>query len=142
MMCGDLDKPAPTGWPGNVLPPTPRQVGASQCPKKGPLSSNDHLRGKHVRILRPGVARRPQNGGFAKPCRSKLLEEGAAFLRSSDSGKPVLLALLNLWGNRFAQYELGHINCATRAHYSCELAEDCVPDRVQVEDAVDQSYVN
>jgi hypothetical protein len=108
----------------------------------GLLFSSVHLGGKHVRILRPGIARRSQNSSFGKAGRSKLFEEGTAFLRSSDSPKPVYFAFQNLWGKRSNQYEFGRVNSPTWSHDSSELLEDCVPRRIQVKDPIDQGNIN
>jgi hypothetical protein len=53
-----------------------------------------HLGGDHQGVLGSCIQRGPQDMRFAKTCLPKLVEEGAAFLRAHDSGKPVGLVPL------------------------------------------------
>ncbi len=63
--------------------------------------SSIYLRGKRSRVLRPGIASRSENNGVRKTSRSKLFEEGPAFLGASNSGEPIGFVVLHVWRERF-----------------------------------------
>ncbi len=67
----------------------------------GFLSSSIHLRSKRLRVLRPGIAGRSENNRVRKTSRSKLFEEGAAFLGTSNSGEPIGFVVLHVWRQGF-----------------------------------------
>ncbi len=67
----------------------------------GFVFSSVHFCGKHPRILRPGIASRSENYGVRKTSRSKLFEEGAAFLGASNSGEPIGFVVLHVWREGF-----------------------------------------
>lgn len=54
----------------------------------------EHLGGGHERVLRARISNRPENTRLAEPRLPELVEEGAAFLRARDSGKPAGLVPL------------------------------------------------
>ena len=104
--------------------------------------SSKYLRSKHPRVLRPGIASFSENSGFTETSRSKLFEEGTAFLGSSNSGKPVGFAVQILWREGFVQDQFGGVDFAALPNYPCKFAEDCTPFWIQVEDPICQRYIN
>src|SRR5581483_3948379 len=60
------------------------------------LFSGNNFRDGYSGILRSGVSRGTEDAGLAEIRCCKLPKEGAALLRSGDSGKPVRLGVLDL----------------------------------------------
>ncbi len=86
--------------------------------------TSGHLRCQHVRILRPAIARRSQDPGFAKPDGTKLIKEGAALLGTRDSGKPIALFIPNLRREGGSQNEFRNVDGTVRPDDSSQLPKD------------------
>lgn len=71
------------------IPPQPMRKNPQPfvAPDTSPPGSD--FRRKNLRVLRPRVPQRSHQGRIRKSRGSKLIEEGHAFLRASDSGEPV-----------------------------------------------------
>lgn len=97
------------------------------------LFPDEHICCEHCGILRTGIAGRLKDGRLAEAGSAKLLEEGAAFLRSADSGEPVRLGDTVTGRVRFLHDQFSGIDDSTLPHYPRELREDSVSVRVEIE---------
>ena len=109
--------------------------------RKG-LASRRDLGGEDFEIPSTGVAHRSQDPRFAKPDPSELLEEGAAFLGSGDSGEPVRQTGPFVFGKGLDENEFRNEDLPVGTNDPRKLAEDRVPGRVEVENPVDDRYVH
>src|SRR6266853_207072 len=73
---------------------------------------------------------------------SKLVQEGAAFLRAGDSSKPFRFGKLGRFRNRLPQDEFRSKDTSAGSHNPGELSEYLTAGGVLVEDSVDQGHVN
>ena len=69
------------------------------------LASCEDFCGQNFEIPSTGVTHRTQDPRFAKPDPSELIEEGAAFLSSGDSGEPVRQTGPFVFGQRLDENE-------------------------------------
>ncbi len=88
--------------------------------------SGKHLCGQHAWILGPRVACYSDYPGLVNARRATLFEEGAAFLRAGDSGKPAALIFEDLRREGFAQYQFSSIDDAAVTQNPRQLLEDCL----------------
>ena len=79
---------------------------------------------------------------MAKSRGVQLIEEGAAFLGSCDSGEPVRLVGADLGGQRLFEQKFGREERSPRPHHASKLAEDRVASGVEIEDAVHECDIN
>ncbi len=74
--------------------------------------SGKYFCGQHAWILGSGISCYPDYPGLVNSRRAKLLEEGAAFLRAGDSGKPAARIFEDLRRERLPQYKFSSIDDA------------------------------
>ena len=113
------------------------RCGRSEFPCSKGLASRHDLGGQNFEIPSTGVAHRAQDPHFAKPDPSELIEEGAAFLSSGDSGEPVRQTGPFVFGKRLDENEFRYEDLSVWTNDPRKLAEDRVPGRVEVENPVD-----
>jgi hypothetical protein len=101
-----------------------------------------NFRGQHARILCARIPHGTQNPCFGNSCFAKFLEEGAAFLCSGNSGKPVARLVSHLLRERFPKYQFSGIDHAIGAQDSRQFMKDLFPLGIQVEDAINQGNFN
>lgn len=89
-------------------------------------------------MFRSGVPRGPKESGFSKSSSPKLVEEGAAFLGSRDSRKPILLGQPSSRRERLLGDKFSRVNAAPEANDAGEFQKDRLPLRVEVKDPVHQ----
>jgi hypothetical protein len=106
------------------------------------LPPRNHLSSEDTRALRSCVSRRANDRRFAEASQAEFFEEGTAFLRSSDSGKPARLILANLRWQRLRENQFSSVNRASRTDDARKFPEDVRSCRVEVEDPVHQRHVD
>jgi hypothetical protein len=105
-------------------------------------SLSDHFGDHHCRILRPGIAKSPNESCAAEPGMKKFFEESAAFLCSGNSSEPVALIHLIVYREGLGKNQLGDVGAAAGTQDTEKLREDLFPVGIQIEDPVDQSHVH
>ena len=99
------------------------------------------FRRQYAGVFRSGVAEGAEDPRVGEPGRPELIEEGAALLRSRDSGEPVRLAGTNVGRQRFRQDQLGDVRRRPAPQHAVQFPENALAVRVEVEDAVDHGDI-
>jgi hypothetical protein len=77
-----------------------------------------------------------------KSRRPKHFKKGAAFLCAGDSGEQAARIFEDLRRKRLPQDQFGGVYNAVLSHYARQFPEDCLAIGIQIENSVDQGYVD
>ena len=106
------------------------------------LSLSQQLGNHYCRVLGAGIAERTQESRLFKSRVEKFVKEGAAFLCSCNSCKPVAFTGLIASGQRCGQDQFGDIGASLGTEHAHKLRKNFLSFWIQVEDPIHQGNVN
>jgi len=101
----------------------------------------DHFRSKNLRVAGSGIAKGAKQHNLAEACGSKLVQESAAFLRSSNSTKPVRRTLRVFYAQGRVQDKFRCVDGPDWSHNARQFRKYPLSVGVKIEDAVDDGNV-
>src|SRR4029077_332808 len=96
----------------------------------------------YCRVLGAGIAERAQESRLIKSRLEEFAKEGAAFLCTCNSCKPVAFTSVIAFWRRPGQNQLGDIRAPTGTEHARKLRKNFLSFWIQVEDPIHQGHVH
>jgi hypothetical protein len=107
-----------------------------------PLSQGQQLTNDYCRVLGADVAKGAQESRLTKSRLEKFAKEGAAFLCTCNSGKPVAFIGVIAFRQRPGQNQLSDVCSPMGTEHARKLRKYFLSFRIQIENPIHQGHVN